>query len=49
LENYSIAEFLAALTDDDFTKEMITLFSEGYSEELLLEKLLELMKRKQKC
>ncbi len=49
LENYSIAEFLLTLTDDEFEKEMITLLSEGFSEEALLEKLVELMKRKKKC
>ena len=48
MEEYSIADFLTALTDDDFEREVIKLLSEGYSEEALLEKILELRKRKQK-
>lgn len=49
LEDYTISDFLASLTDDDFEKQMIKLFFEGYSEEALLEKLLEIMKRQKKC
>ena len=49
LNEYSIAEFLEVLTDDDLEKEMIKLISEGYADEELLEKLLEvLLRRKQK-
>jgi hypothetical protein len=49
LEDYTIAEFLASLSEDELEKQMIKLISEGYSEEELLEKLLEIMERKQKC
>jgi hypothetical protein len=49
LNEYSIAEFLEVLTDDDLEREMIKLISEGYANEELLEKLLEvLLGRKQK-
>lgn len=49
MDEYSIAEFLGVLTDDDLEKEMIKLISEGYATEELLEKLLEvLLGRKQK-
>jgi len=49
LEDYTIAEFLASLSEDEFEKQMIKLLSEGYSEEALLEKLLDIMERKRKC
>jgi hypothetical protein len=46
MEEYTIVDFLKALTDDKFEKEFAKLISEGYSNEALLEKLLSLMQAK---
>lgn len=46
MEEYTIVDFLKALTDDEFEKEMIQLLSEGYTDEMLLEKLLTLVQVK---
>lgn len=46
MEEYTIVDFLKVLTDDKFEKEMIQLLAEGYTDEMLLEKLLDLMQVK---
>jgi hypothetical protein len=49
LEEYTIVDFLKALTDDKFEKEMIKLLSEGNNNDTLVEKLLVLMQAKKQC
>jgi len=46
LSEYTIADFLEALADDELEKKMIKLISEGLTDEDLLTKLLGLMGRK---
>jgi hypothetical protein len=48
LSEYSISDFLEALSDDDLERKMIEFVSEGYSDEELLTKLLALIGRKKK-
>lgn len=43
VSEYSIVDFLEALTDDDLQKKLIKLVSEGYSGEKLLEQILKQM------
>jgi hypothetical protein len=49
MSEYSIADFLKALASDDIEREMIKLISEGYADEDLLTKLLEIMQGLNKC
>jgi len=42
LSAYSIVEFLQSLSDDELEEKMIALIAEGYRDEALLLKLLEL-------
>jgi hypothetical protein len=42
-EDYSIADFLEALTDDDLEKKMIKLISKGHFGEDLLQRILEIV------
>ncbi|RWX73685.1 MAG: hypothetical protein ACO0C9_07850 [Candidatus Methanosuratincola verstraetei] len=49
MDEYSIVDFLMALTEDNFEKQTIKLISEGYTDDLLLEKLLEIIKGEKKC
>ena len=44
--DYSIADFLEALTDDDLEKKMIRLISEGQVGEDLLQRILEIIGEK---
>jgi len=43
LSEYTIADFLKALVDDDLEKKMVELISEGHNDEDLLTKLLDLI------
>ena len=46
MSEYSIADFLKALTDDDLEKKMIQLISKGHVDDDLLVKLLEILVEK---
>jgi len=48
LDEYSMVTFLANLADDDLEKELLELISEGLGEEELLDKILEVLRRKRK-
>lgn len=48
MSEYSIATFLEALAADDLEKKMIELISKGLTNEELLEKVLEIVRRKEK-
>jgi hypothetical protein len=43
LSDYSIADFLKALANDNIEQKMIKLISEGYTDEALLTKLLDII------
>jgi Mor family transcriptional regulator len=47
LDQYSIADFLEAMTNDNLEKKVIRLISEGHFDEALLTKILEEIGRKQ--
>lgn len=46
MSDYSIADFLEALTDDGLEKKMIKLITEGHSDEDLLIRILDIIGRK---
>lgn len=48
MSEYSIATFLEALAEDDLEKKMIEMISKGLTNEELLEKVLAIIRRKEK-
>ncbi|MEM2145634.1 MAG: hypothetical protein QW279_09750 [Candidatus Jordarchaeaceae archaeon] len=46
MKEYTIVDFLKALSDDDLEKELLQLIAEGLADEALLVKLLEKMEKK---